>query len=191
MSKEVHAQNTTDNHGASFRKQLLIPASVLPERAFPLVNIPDHRYNSLVLHGTKRAKNAPGTIEHHILGILGEFAAAKFFGVPEKVDTEIYEHGDPGYDFEVGGWRVDVKTARPEQQRPSLIVGTAQELKADFYLLAHELAATRYQIIGYTPRAVVEHAPVRTFRLRGMNRIREVEQGCIVPLTEAFHGVFG
>jgi hypothetical protein len=112
MSKGFNTQNTSGTERTANDRQVLIPASVLPETAFPTVRIEDNRYAPIAAHGAQRAKGR-GDIERHTLGILGEYAAAKFLGVPHEIDTEVYENGDPGYDFEVGGWRVDVKTAKP------------------------------------------------------------------------------
>ena len=191
MSKGFHTQNTNGNGGAPSRRQTLIPASVLPETAFLTDKIPDNRYAPLAEHGARRAKDSYGTIENHERGILGEFAAAKFFGVPDRVDTQVYEYGDPGYDFEIGGWRVDVKTAKSQHQRPSLMVDATKELTADFYVLVHQLAQQCYRVIGYAPASVVAQAPVRNIGTHMAQHVREVEQDRLTPLTTALSDVFG
>lgn len=193
MSKGFNTQNTSGTERTANDRRVLIPASVLPETAFPTVRIEDNRYAPIAAHGAQRAKG-PGDIDRHTLGILGEYAAAKFLGVPEdeRIDTENYEDGDPGYDFEAGGWRVDVKTANHRWQRPSLMVdATKNPTAADFYVLAHKLAQQTYRIIGYAPASVVAETPTRNIGTHWAKHVREVEQDRITPLPASFADVLG
>ena len=169
----------------------LISALTVSDTALPTVTIPDCRYTPLCKQGARRAVDTPGTIEDHMRGILGEFAAAKFFGVPERLDTEIYEYGDPGHDFRVAGKTVDVKTAQPRWEQPSLVVDANKDLVADVYLLVHEVATKCYQIIGYAPSAVVARAPVRSLSRVPWDQIRMVDQDRLFPVTQAGNSVFG
>lgn len=169
----------------------LISALTVPDTSLPTVTIPDCRYHPLCEQGARRAFDTPQSIERHELGILGEFAAAKFLGVPERLDTDIYEYGDPGYDFRVGGETVDVKTAHPRWEQPSLIVDAHKELTADVYLLVHQVAQKCYRIIGYAPAAVVTRAPVRNLTRLAVDRVRMVDQDRLTPITQAASGVFG
>jgi hypothetical protein len=45
-----------------------------------------------------------------VIGMAGERAFAAWSGVPAR--NEDFPAGDPGWDFEVDGWRIDIKTAR-------------------------------------------------------------------------------
>lgn len=191
MSKSFNTQNLNGDGRTATSGRILIPASTLPETAFPTVTIPDNRYAPLTEHGARRAKGSHGTIQNHERGILGEFAAADFFGVPNRVDTQVYEFGDPGYDFEIGGWRVDVKTANPRWQRPSLMVDAKKELTADFYVLVHQLAQQCYRVIGYASAAMVARAPTRQIGLHPAKEVRMVEQDRLIPLPTSVSGTFG
>lgn len=193
MNKVSNPQNTTGNVGAPSRERPLISAADLPETAFPTVRIEDNRYAPIAAHGAQRAKGR-GDIDRHTLGILGEYAAAKFLGVPEneRIDTEVYEDGDPGYDFEAGGWRVDVKTANHRWQRPSLMVdATKNPTAADFYVLVHKLAQQTYRIIGYVPASVVAATPTRNIGTHWAEHVRTVEQDWITPLPASFDSMLG
>jgi hypothetical protein len=191
MSKSFNTQNSPGDGRTATKGRILIPASTLPETAFPTIRIPDTQYVPLAEHGARRAKNSYGTIQNHERGILGEFAAADFFGVPNQVDTQVYEFGDPGYDFEIGGWRVDVKTANARWQRPSLMVDAKTELTADFYVLVHQLAQQCYRMIGYASAAMVARVPTRTIGLHSSEEVRVVEQDRLIPLPMSVSGTFG
>lgn len=160
----------------------LVSTAAIPDTAAPTVTIPDNRYGPLTDHGARRAVDTPGTIERHERGILGEFAAAKLFGVPDRVDTTIYEYGDPGYDFTLGGWTVDVKTAHTRHNTPALMVDAETDVTADFYVLVHQLSQRCYRILGYAPGAVVAEAPVRRLSVHRADRMRVVEQDRLFPV---------
>lgn len=161
----------------------LITVADLPTDIFPTLRIPENRYLPLTEHGTKRAYHAPGSPEHHIRGILGEFAVADLFHVPNRVDTCIYEYGDPGFDFRLNGFRVDVKTAGPQENNPRLLVGADSEIQADLYILAQELSSRVYRVLGYAPADVVEDAPVCEFPQRiGASRVRVIKRDQLAPL---------
>lgn len=141
----------------------LVPVSRLEASELPVVTVPQSKVEALSIVGAKRAKSGRGTIRNHELGILGEYAVAKHLGVPDRVNTEILDGGDPGYDLMYRGRRVDVKTAGPKENNPSLRVGAHRELRADFFVLAHQLNRTNYRIIGYAPRLLVKRSPIFTF----------------------------
>lgn len=161
----------------------LVSVSEMPKSSQPIVEIPDTKRIPLSQLGTERARGGPGSIEDHIRGIMGEFAVAKFFGVPDKVDDEIYEYGDPGYDLEIDGNTIDVKTVAPRANNPCLMVDENMDVVADYYILVQELNANVYRIIGYAPSNIVEHADVRRLNLDGYaERVKTVDQYDLFPI---------
>lgn len=165
----------------------LVPVSEMPKAVQPTVEISDAKRIPLSELGTERARGGPGSIENHIRGILGEFAVAKFFDVPGKVDNEIYEYGDPGYDLQINGNTIDVKTVGPRANNPGLMIDATQEIKADYYVLVQELNANTYRIIGYAPGPVVRNSNVRLLRLDGYaKKFRVVEQYDLFPVPSYF-----
>lgn len=148
----------------------------------PIVEIPQRRVDALSLHAHERAKYGPGTIQRHERGILGEYAVAKYLGAPNALDTTIYEHGDPGYDLEINGQTIDVKTPGSQANNPELWVDASALLNADFYALVHQLNRTTYRLIGYAPRRLVKDARERLIHLDGYSdRVRAVPQN-LLPL---------
>lgn len=176
-------ETTGSSHAGSLWEALLISVADLPEDIFPTIKIPENRYQPLAAHGTKRAYHSPGTADDHIRGILGEFAVADLFQVPDRVDTCIYEYGDPGFDLRIDGYRIDVKTASSRVNNPRLLVDADSEILADVYVLVQGLSSRVYRILGYAPAAVVKQAPICEFsEAIGTNRVRVVEQDQLAPL---------
>ena len=170
----------------------LISVADLSETSFPTVPIPDNRYLPLTEHGTRRARNSPGTTDNHIQGILGEFALAELLCIPNQVDTQLYENGDPGYDLQYRGYTIDVKTTNPRMNNPQLMVDCQKQLNADFYVLVQEVGARHYQVLGYAPRCIVESAPVKEFgTVPGYNRVRIVDQDRLFPIPQPTTGQTG
>lgn len=163
----------------------LITVSDLPPTAFPTVMIPDNRYSPLCEHGARRAMDSPGTIENHERGILGEYAFGMVFGIADQVDTTIYEFGDPGYDFELFGQTIDVKTAKPQCTQPSLMVSASKDIVADYYVLVHQLHQRSYRILGSASAAIVDNAPIRRIGTHSPNDVRVVSQDCLSPITSS------
>lgn len=168
----------------------LVSVADLSETAFPSVTVPDNRYGPLCEHGARRAMNCAGTIENHERGILGEYAAAELFGVPDEVDTELYENGDPGYDLEEGDVTVDVKTVGPQTNNPLLMLNVEREVTADIYVVVQQQAQRHYRMIGYAPASVVADAPVRLLTGWEGEKVRVVEQDRLVPLTAGMVDAF-
>lgn len=180
-SNSIEEFDTTGNAATT----PLISVSDIEEDLRVVVNIPDEKRIPLSEIGTKRAKDSPGTIQDHIRGILGEFAVAKHLGVPDKVDTEIYDDGDEGYDLQFNNKTIDVKTLGPQWNRPRLIVPVYQGIQADYYVLVQEISSTTYEIIGYAPAAVVadskvEQIPGARIGTRGYT----VEQYKLTPIPK-------
>jgi hypothetical protein len=149
----------TPSRGRQIRP--LVSAGAVAPTDHPLVTVEDERRLPLEEYGTRRAASSRGSIEHHVRGILGEFAVAKYLGIPDQVDTEIYDDGDPGYDLRYRNQTIDVKTAGPQAQTPELWVNANRPLEADVYVLAQELNAGFYRLIGYAPRSQVARARER------------------------------
>jgi hypothetical protein len=163
--------------------QPLMPVTALDRHDPPIVTIEPEKLDALTLCAYERAKNSPGSIENHELGIHGEYAFAKYRGIPEAVDTEIYEYGDDGYDLEIDGQTVDVKTVNQHANNPELWVNVDCQLNADHYVLVHKLNASKFQIIGYAPRELVRNARVRKIRCDGYcDRVRAVPRDMLFPI---------
>jgi hypothetical protein len=161
----------------------LVSVSEIPQTVQPTVEISDAKRIPLSKLGTKRARDSPGSTDDHIRGILGEYAVAKFFGKPKKVDEEIYEYGDPGYDLQINGQTIDVKTVSPRANNPGLMVDVRENIEADYYILVQELNANTYRIIGYAPGSIVKEADIHRIRLEGYaKRLRVVEQYDLFPI---------
>jgi hypothetical protein len=164
----------------------LISAAQLPRNVQPTIEIPEERRIPLSELGTKRAKNSRGTIENHIRGILGEFAVAKFLGIPDSIDEEIYEFGDPGYDLIFRNRTIDVKTVGPQWDNPRLMIPEHHDISSDFYVLVQEISSQIYRILGYAPATVVANAQLR--RIPGdsrRRRARTVQQYKLWPLPRS------
>lgn len=189
MSKGLNRQITNDSNAPPVR-QPLVPVSSLPKRTFHVESIPDNRYIPLAEHGADRARGSYGTEKNHQCGVFGEFAVAQFFGVPDQVDTQIYEFGDPGHDLKIGGWYIDVKTTSQYNNRPSLMVDAKKEPTADFYVLVHQLAERCYRVLGYAPRQTVANAPTLPVGEHRAKEVRVVDQDNLVPLLPTLSGVF-
>ena len=85
----------------------------------------------------------------HFIGLLGEFAFAFYTGV--EPDTSLINGGDRGWDFEIKGKKIQVKTRdRARYSRPDLLVRPGHAT-ADLYVLA--TATTFYpskvELVGY------------------------------------------
>ena len=191
MSKGFNPQITNGSGPDPTVKQPLVPVSALSETAFHVESIPDNRYLPLAEHGAERARGSYGTNRDHQCGVFGEFAAARFFGKPDRVDTQIYEFGDPGYDLKIRGSRVDVKTCKQYYSHPSLMVDAEKELTADFYVLVHQLAERCYRILGYAPQQIVASARIEHVGEHRAKKVRVVDQDGLIPLPASFAGVFG
>jgi len=167
---------STENERIPETPSPFVPVSEIPNEQLPIVHIERAQRNALEVCGTKRAKDSPGTIDNHIRGIKGEFAVAKHYGDPERVDTEKRKYGDGGVDLDILG-RVQVKTCGPHVNNPRLLVDAKKRLRADHYVLVQELDRSTYRIIGYAPRATVAEASISRFRLDGYaKQLRTVEQ---------------
>jgi hypothetical protein len=177
------SQSATSPSDDDYCSTPIISVADLPRSTFQTVMIPDRKYQPLCDTGARRAKNSPGTIQNHERGALGEGAFEQLLNLENQVDTELYEYGDPGYDFDLRVGTVDVKTARPQCDRPSLLVAASRPLAADYYVLVHQLHQRCYRIMGYAPAAVVARSPVRRIGRHRANRVHEVPQDRLWPFT--------
>lgn len=141
----------------------LISAKNVPKRYRPLIEIPECRFYPLEEHGTLRADGGAGDPENHQLGILGEYALARFLGIEKRVDTELYDDGDGGVDLNYAGNPIDVKAAGLGRSDPALTVGAYKPLNAQYYVLANRIGPSQFRLVGYCPRHFVANAPVRDY----------------------------
>lgn len=155
----------------------LVPASHVPKRFRPVIEIPEHRFCMLEEYGNLRADGGPGKRENHKLGILVEDAIARYLRDEDKVDTELYDGGDGGVDLTFSGKSIDAKGASRVQCNPRLIVSAYKPLRADYYALANRIGPRQFRLVGYCPRQFVANA--RTERYNG-------EPVHIVPQDDLF-----
>ena len=79
-------------------------------------------------------------------GLSGEWAVAKVLGLP--VNTENYLGGDPGWDFEYFGIKIDVKTSRARY----LLFRDLKLFKADYAIYAKYLNEYQVDLMGFVTR---------------------------------------
>lgn len=118
-------------------------------------------YCALVAERRNVVKEPTGTVnlrkcnrtdfEVHMLGAMGELAAARWLGV--SVDTSVAPSGDDKItDLVVGTTRVQVK-ARTVQEKPVyLFFNRREQFQADVAVLALVLGPARVQIAGWIRR---------------------------------------
>jgi len=104
-----------------------------------------------------------------IVGTAGEFLGALLMGaaeVPQPITGP-----DRGWDFEVGGIRVDVKSTFHLGDDVHLLLPIDEELRADLYVLAQiDRRRRRGRLLGWATRAEVKAAKRKTF----LNRCRAI-----------------
>jgi hypothetical protein len=79
-------------------------------------------------------------------GMAGEWAVAKVLGVP--VNLDLHPGGDPGWDFDYCGVKIDVKTSRAKY----LLFNTLNSFKADFAVFAKYLNDYQVELVGMVSR---------------------------------------
>ncbi len=109
-------------------------------------------------------------------GLTGEWAVANELGL--SVNTENYLGGDPGWDFEYYGWKVDVKTTRAKL----LLFQSMSKFVADVAVLVKVLDDDTVRICGAISRD--RFAQVHEIRNLGYqdNCIATIDQ--LTPLKE-------
>lgn len=148
MGANQSIPNPESGDGRNYYSDPWISVADLPEHSFPTVPITQEERQAIELHGAERAKYTPGPaeIEKEVRGLGGELAFSKAFdGV---VDTNQQDGGDGGYDFDIRGTRVDVKTRSRRVNNPDLLVSSKNEIRADCYVLIQERSRYDYQILG-------------------------------------------
>ena len=91
-------------------------------------------------------------------GMAGEWAVSKVLGVP--VNVELYAAGDPGWDFEYCGFKIDVKTSRAQY----LLFKTLSNFKADFAIFAKYVNDYQIDLAGIISRQdFVQKCELRDF----------------------------
>jgi hypothetical protein len=79
-------------------------------------------------------------------GLTGEWAVSQYLGIP--VNLENYLGGDPGWDFEYCGFKVDVKTTRAKY----LLFQSHKSFKADVAILVRYHKDFIVEILGAITR---------------------------------------
>jgi hypothetical protein len=78
-----------------------------------------------------------------------------------------------------------VKTVGAHTANPDMWIDVNQPLHADYYVLSHRLSTSRFRILGYAPRTVVENAyqmDVSPAIDWPANRVRVVYQDQLYPI---------
>lgn len=141
----------------------LVSAEQLSIGSYPTVRIPEEQLYALKEHADRIADSWGGTVDNHRTGLLGEAAVARFLGIEDSLNIEVYtDGGDGGVDLEYRGASIDVKTVGRHRTDPSLTVDAYEPLTADYYVLTSRIGAVDFRLIGYVPRWFVANAPVQT-----------------------------
>ncbi len=106
-----------------------------------------------------------GHFDMHIIGLLGETAFAKEFGL--QVDNEIHAWaGDDGWDFELNGKKVDVKTC-VYYDDPELKIRIDKYVpEVDLYVLCavKNLQMQQVDLVGYATRDMLKTAQRKQYK---------------------------
>jgi hypothetical protein len=176
-------------------KPLGLTAADVPLEALPVVRLTREEIN----RGLRLAKrrNASyrdisggdvfgnlGSLDSHQRGILGELAVAKFYGI--SVDSEIYEFGDGGRDFQLFDDDVDVKTTATTKMRlPELLVRSDKEVRADLFVRAHIINGNRTEVrvrlVGYATSDTVTNRKPRRHPGQTKNYVVEPNELMLLP----------
>ena len=148
-----------------------ISAASVPLRALPTVELSSEQLRRVDALAEARSDSydpidggvlfgGQDSLTSHQIGLLGELAVAKFYGL--SVDSDIYEYGDDGSDLTLHGWDIDVKSTSTEAlDRPELLVRSDKKLSSNIYVRTHVLdwdeTGARVRIIGAASRAVVQN----------------------------------
>ena len=154
-----------------------ISAASVPLRALPTVELSSEQLRRVDALAEARSDSyspidggvlfgGQDSLTSHQIGLLGELAVAKFYGL--SVDSDIYQYGDDGSDLVLHGWKMDVKTtATTALTKPELLVRADKSrvqsdgLQSDIYVRAHVInwdeTGARIRIIGAATREVVQN----------------------------------
>jgi len=139
----------------------LVSSADLALSDYPIINIPNSRRDALTEHAKRISDNAVGSYEHHLTGLLGEDALARYLDIADKLDVKIYpDGGDGGVDLCYQGATIDVKTVGRHRTNPDLTVNAYRPLNANYYVLVSRVGPCDFRLIGYTPRWFVANAPI-------------------------------
>jgi hypothetical protein len=157
----------------------------MPLSACPTQRLSDERRIVVERWARRIANTAPGSEERHVRGKLGEDAFAHKFGLPDRLNVDVYpDGGDGGTDLWVCGARIDVKTVGPEYvHSPELWVSVRESLDADYYALASQMGKSNFRLVGYAPRSFVANAPIRSYEGQ---RCHVVPREYLFPFAEVF-----
>jgi hypothetical protein len=98
-------------------------------------------------------EGACSNVDRTIDGILGEIAVSELMPTAEKPDTDVYPHGDGGWDIRINGEKSDIKTAMETTDHPSLTV--SEPLKAECYYLVNRIDKKTCRLVGYAVRETI------------------------------------
>lgn len=144
----------------------LISVADVPMSAHPVVHLPDDRRYVVEERAARIAESWSGSVENHVAGKLGEDALARYLGVEDELDLDVYaDGGDGGSDLQYRNANIEVKTtSRRHADDPRLRVSVYDPLEADYYGLVSRVGKGDFRIVGYAPRRFVANARQRSWR---------------------------
>jgi len=176
------------------------PADV-PLESLPVVELSPKQLEQAAAIATRRNKSYTDidggvvfgdrdSLRSHEIGILGEMAVAQFYHT--DFDEETYAFGDDGFDVELWGQKVDVKsTATTKLTLPQLLVRADKGLDADVYIRAHVIecgaSGAKVRLLGYAPQALVKSREPRRHPGTAKNFVVEPRELSLLPFVQGCH----
>ncbi len=99
---------------------------------------------------TRKRDATKGEYELHLLGAIGELAAARALGV--SLDYATHPIGDNGVDLAIHGWTIQVKTFTYTAAKIEFFMDSLDDFKADAAIGVQLLSLCRARIMGVISR---------------------------------------
>ncbi len=186
----------TQKHLSREKSLGLTPADV-PLESLPIVELDQEDIQRALRLAEKRNGSAidegivfgnRDALTSHQIGLLGELAVAKLFGI--DLDTGTYPWGDGGKDHSLFGLDIDVKaTATTKVRRPELLVCANKPLRAELYVRAHvidwDASSARVRIVGCAAKEIVENQTPRCHPGSTKNYVVAPDEMDFLPLLRS------
>lgn len=175
------------------------PADV-PLESLPVVKLTKEDIQQALRLAEKRNRSAiddgvvfgdRDALTSHQIGLLGELAVAKLYGI--GLDTGTYRGGDGGKDHSLAKIDIDVKaTATQKVRRPDLLICADKPIKADLYIRAHVInwtsSGARVRLIGCAPKERIEEQTPQSDYWDTPNYVIEPAQMDFLPVLHPTGG---
>lgn len=131
--------------------------------------------------------------EAHTLGVMGEVAAALYYGVLDEWESRNpYKGSDPGYDIEFRGFTLQIKAKDLDEGDPWLIYDPELHVSCNAYLLARvDVEKSLVYLAGWAKTAELHNSP-HSHNIHGTVcqylRLDEL-RACVRPESEEDGGV--